>query len=385
MRMSSDVDERACQAEATVVAGAAEMRAAYIVGRNPYLLQGWVQSVGEIAGHGNDRPWEWEYPHTLFGDSFSDWPGYFYSDLNDAMRTLVTAHLVDPAVLVEMHRELDIVCQDCTDVAYYASADLREKINEVFWPALRSISIAASMGEHLIVNGPERVHALQRLGNYIGKLLADLAYYWDYQPFIPVLRKTTALAIELFAPETPAIVGLQKLFPVVDKPCLAVPWASRKELLKCLELLDGWIIDQNPVPESVEPYIILDYRQQKLTFLGVEIPFTEFAKANAQGGLEIMRVLIRCPGTPIAVKDIIAKSNSSADAAQIYAYLARFRSVLRGSKRFWPTHIVNGRMYKSANNGFMIADRLTRRQKSGRDSYYRLDLPRFRVRFIPVA
>jgi hypothetical protein len=119
-----------------------------------------------------------------------------------------------------------------------------------------------------------------------------------------------------------------------------------------------------------------------LKYLGVETSFDEFAEANALGGLELLRVLIPRTGRVISSSQLIEKSKSCADPSQVATYLSRMRNVLKQKSEHWPQAVKDGPEFKSAKSAFVVSDKSARREAPGKETWYRLDLPAYRVRYI---
>lgn len=131
-------------------ANAAEMRAAYLLGRNVHLLEGWLNAVDAIA-RCEGRPWTWEYPYTLFGNSFTTWPSELYCEVDEAVRTLVLGRVVDAAALVEFRHSLELVARDCATAAEFAKFNQRDEIGELAWP-LRSTMMSAPVPKQSVTS-----------------------------------------------------------------------------------------------------------------------------------------------------------------------------------------------------------------------------------------
>lgn len=264
--MSNDAIEAANEIDDAVIACATEMQAAYVLGRNPHLLGGWLESIGAIARDGDERPWDWEYPDTLFGGSFGTWPEDSFAELDHALRTLVLTNEIDAAVLTELRRRLDEVTRDCESLAVFAAANLRGEASAMHRQGLENNSWVIRFAECLLANPPERLRDVRQLGSYIGKLIADLAHCRD-ESNLPKLRSAASLAVELFSPAAPPVDILGNLVSA-GVPSPFGQWSACKQLLSSLEELDSWILEQTSLtPPFAKPYIVLNDRQRTHTFL----------------------------------------------------------------------------------------------------------------------
>jgi len=361
-----------------------ELRAAYLLGRNLHMIEGWLNAVHDIAQI-EERPWSWEYPDTLFGDSFDIWPEELFSEVDEALRTLALARVVDAAALVELRHLLELMAQDCISTAECAKHNDREGIRDIFWSVRSNIWVAIQFGKQVLVDGPKTIASLQQLGDRIGELLDHLANVGDHESYLDWLDAMIALARELLPRESVMrIARVRDLVPSAGAPAfLSEILHINEQLLYSLNELDHQILLKLPHGEAIESYLILDDRRGMLTFLGVEIPFDDFAEANALGGLELLRVLIQRPGRTLNTSELMEKSELHAQPAQVAPYLARFRSVLlKKTEERWPQAVKNGQEYKKAKQGFIVPDKSARRSAAGKETWYRLDLPAYRVRYI---
>jgi hypothetical protein len=375
LELDEDVDER---------------RAAFVLGRNIRLIQGWLTSVHSIASI-PERPWEWEHPDTIFGLSFDSMPSDLISEINDSLFQLTRSRAVNAAVLVELHRALDDATELCVAIAKLAQYDQRDELCELYWISSYDLSRAMDLESDVLKPHSGILEAWRRFGDLLGKALYFLGQYFDPTDLPDTMKAILDLGPRLLPPM--AMDELDRLvnsIELCDSGDTTLQTLSRinNELIDLVQQLDARAIENLQATASTEPYLVLDDEQQVVIFLGTRIPFEDFHRAEATGGLKLLRVLMEDPGKHISAKELIEKSGLGIDVNTLYAYMARFRKVISRAKTNWPGIFKDGPDAKLAEAAFIIAKRGRRKlaevktKSDPEGPQYKLDLPASRIRHI---
>jgi hypothetical protein len=308
--------------------------AAYLLRRNLWLIHGWLSTVQEFAAFPG-LPWKWEFPSTVFGDSFDTPPEALLIETNDALASLVRARVVDAAALVELHRSLDMAEEKCGLIAELAVADQRGELCEIYWDAAFDIGQAIEFEASLLRNHNERSEQWRQFGNLMGKAL----YYFGQEGFDPhdfkeAVSQLMTVGRRLLPPNL--IDELDDYYATIF-PFELLPGSERYELIELIQNIDGQSIENLRQGVTSEPYYVLDDQKELVIFLGVEIPFERFqTPPRARGGLDVFRVLIQEPGKFLSAKELVRKSRRNFDPGQLYSYVSAFRTVINSTDSRWP-------------------------------------------------
>ena len=364
-----------------------EKHAAYLLGRNIWLIEGWLQSVHSIAQH-PERPWEWFPLQSMFGTSYDSAPTDHFAQINEALISLVNSSAVDAAVLVELHRALDAALEEVESVADFAVDNRRGDLCESYWTAASHLARAGELTTSLLIRKTESPENWRQFGDLLGKLLTLLANDYGAADFPGWITGVTDLARRLL-PCTTTDQLEQLCNSLTDSEAGTATSQINNKLISLLQQLDALsddVLRKERKPPG--PYIVLSETGEAIVFLGTMIPFKKFHVKNAMGGIKLLRVFMKSPGEFLSAKDLLDKSGLGIDVNQLYTYLSRFRSVISSTENKWPSEFRRGENHHRAKNAFIE----TRRKRRTRTNIeiksdpegpsYKLDLPASRIAFV---
>jgi hypothetical protein len=358
--------------------------AAYLLGRNVWFIQGWLNGVQSIALV-DERRWEWAPPKTIFGTSFDIPPDDHVAQINDALVTLVEAKAVEAAVLVELHRAVDVAAEECASIAELAREDRRGEICELYESATYNLVRTSDLQKGLLQIQNGESEQWRQFGDLLGKFLFFIADYFEPGDFADVFASLFRLG-RILLPKS----SLDELDQLYKSHTASKEYTPLKDINdKLISIIKGIDVSANEILRATEPtspYLVLDDTQKLVEFLGVGIAFETFQKGNALGGIAVLRVLMSTSGKFITAGDLIDKGRLAIEPHQLYAYISRYRKVIRGTKNLWPDDFKHNRL---ACKAFIVSDRTRRRRGSGIETKtdtegpsYKLDLSPIRIRLI---
>jgi hypothetical protein len=361
--------------------------AAYLLGRNVWFIQGWLNAVQSIALV-RERPWEWQPPRTLFGSSFDEPPDDQVEQINEALTTLVYAKAVDAATLVELHRAMDGAAEKCAAVAEFAHDDLRGDLCELYESAAYDLTRASDLQKKLLVDQNGSTEQWRQFGELLGQSVYFLADYFEPTDFQSAFACIIRLGRQLLSPES--FDEFDQFFRShVAETTRHTQKEINDKLISLIVKIDELALQSLQAMVPVFPYVVLDYSRELVVFLESEIAFDAFKKNNAAGGIDLLKVLMKTPGKFLSATHLIEECERSIDPLQLYPYISRFRRVIRRTKDRWPDEFKYGDNQRRAWSAFIISKRKSKRKvsdiESNSDSVgpaYKLDLPATRIRLI---
>ena len=364
---------------------AKERRAAYSIGRHLWFIEGWLRAVRSIASI-PERPWEWMPPYTLLGTSYSSAPLELFSEIDDALLTLVQAKAVDAAVLVELHRALDAASEKCISIADLAEHNQRDELCELYWNASYDLYCAIRLQRQFLNRQGQLLNPWRQFGDLLGE-----AVNWFVGQIDPAANPELMTALlklgERLLPSG-ALYELESLYDSVVSDGIRFQGVNRsQQMLSLLFEADARAAELFAEAATEDPYLILDDEQEVLIIFGTIIPFDVFREANAAGGLDVLRVLIRDPGRFIVAQDVIERSGRTVEPCQLYAYVTRLRCVINRTESSWPGRFRVGDICRRAEMAFVKPQR-TKRMRPQNEAkvpagpVYKLDLRPDQVRHI---
>ena len=344
-----------------------ENRAAYFLARNIYLVEGWLFAVQQLAG--SHHAFDWSFPNTLSGPFCDAPPMHLFADIDEALRALAIAGGVNAAILIELRRSLDAAAESCARLAELVRDDDREEIRGNYWSLGYDIYNAKCLLPRILSGSVESVSAWFRLGNQVGELLGNDG--------LPNYRERYWRIVNEILTEAPRVTtaDMDRLrnIPILRQ----VDEISYEQFKLVGEVIDDELRRSLRSVLPSETWFILDDNRRVLTFLGVDVPYETFGTE-----LDMVRVLVQHPRTPLSSSTIITRADHGAGAGQVAAYISRFRRALRATQDRWPESFRND---PGAYEAFILSDPAARKRANSKDTWYKLELPSHRVLHLAAA
>ncbi len=335
--------------------------AAYVVGHHPSVVAAWRYKISTASLMFEDLelpPWsEIAYENETK-------PNRLFDELNQALRLLAVQGAVNAAVLVELHRAIDVMRSTCE--TFELESIGRSPEDEYWWQTLYEIKDTEQLVGRLLQ--PDHFAlAWLNLGQAIGVTLLEL-----YHPMLlPPSRLSELVAqagmlaqeqreeLAEFAVDASSFSSTLGGLDAVDTSNLFAQLAELDhDILKLL--VEG---EQTVV-------LVVDYDNKELRFFGESISFDSF-KSQASGGLKVLLALAKHPNAFMTVAALEADTGLSFSEDTLKQYISSFRSVVSPTiNRFREP----GRpaFLQALAQAFIIAERSQR--SIGRDLKYRLAL-----------
>jgi hypothetical protein len=357
-------------------------REAYRVGLSLQMFYGWAHSVEVRKDSTISLPKYREFPFTAMGNpTNASLKDRFISRTLNALRRLALMHAVDPVALVEMHRICASLEREFAELLQSFKRKDRRGVRRCLRGVRYNRNFSGEVGDRLFVGCGEQLLGWYRLGALLAKIRCRLVL-GDTQRTIPrVMTDFIELGRELL-PD--AILGA--VVSLYDPRARYIGISNREEpggkLLLAILKLDKSIYKYLTEPDSAEPYIVFDDKNRSVTYFRTAISFDDLP-VQATGGLNFFRVFVQRPGIPMSATQLIKESDSVVEANQVTVYLSRFRKALKEKIAQKNKHLIHSMSdSKEAEYCFILPDRKARAQDISKDTYYKLELPPDRVKYI---
>ena len=161
---------------------------AFRLGYSVEILDAWLSTVGwfELRERHDLRGWDWDYAGSVFGNTITGTPLAITEAVTKSLRVLALGRVVDPAVLVEVHRENDELRSNAFVMAH--RIENREEIGEDYLTVQDRVLEFRSLIAALIVGQNSTLISWHDLGGALGEALKLHVARWDCLEYEEELR-----------------------------------------------------------------------------------------------------------------------------------------------------------------------------------------------------
>jgi len=355
------------------------LRAAYLLGRHPAVLEIWLEFLRGIA---SDPIIPWESPFDEWWPAPDETP-WELEDFNDALCELAALPGVDIAALVELHRSWDRLTDRCSEMAEMVEVDNREEVENLYWAAVKDSMATQRWAQRLIPPGSE-LSAWLRFGASLGQLIlrglqdrpevdvpsieipgmlgaassadTELRATTELQRKVRLLdeaqqelSRLTAGNVDCYSPVQQA---LSAAF-LAAGGSLANIAQLRSDLTDAAVGLDNQLREAFSASVPVQPLLEINDPGNAMVFLGERFTYSQFP-SDTKGGLECFLVMARKPGQKFTYEELKQATNRECEEQQLHAYMSRFRSVVKSAiNRYLANH--SGELARDAGRAFIRA------------------------------
>ncbi len=308
-------------------------RAAFHLGRNPYLVRLWQRFAIDEAGLGSQQ----EFPCSVYPvvGQIHEFPDPLFHVVDGALHELAVAGSLTPTILIEIRRRLDRLELGCREMYRLLRQNTQDSVSKTFWELGWDYDRLTELLDHVLPSNSD-LTAWKDLGVLIGSGYMDVYLFTLWPWRLESLGSLVSSELQ----ELQVHVDLLRQLDLKADPAWRVHgieapgWSLFEEVKETLKKLDDAAVRLLDTVEPDAPLIVINEQARCLTFLGEELRFSAF-KARARGGLKCYIELARSPQTEVSYSDLTERAGLTVEPERLREYFSGFWKELSGpAKRF---------------------------------------------------